>query len=250
MTKPTPFRFASVTHLASPWGEPVLDLQGLRERAATAPPAVLFTHVLHGRLRRPLDDPAPADDLSTWVAHALQDPETAERLEFALQPPLEGPEPVRARLCAVLDGVGARRRERRAPPGTGFTLLLTTSIHFALDDDAAPGDDVEQALAGADLATWFLYLLEEPWFADGRSSLLEHLATTGQLRLHDWLREVIETAEPLGRARARLRRRLRTRGLARKVATNTLVPEHVRQASAHDAIVRLARRAARSEDPA
>lgn len=243
------FALASVTHLASPWGESVLDLQELRERAATAPPAVLFTHVLHGRLRRPLDDPAPDDDLSTWVAHALQDPETAERLAFALQPPLEGPEPVRARLCEVLDGVGARRRERRAPPGAGFTLLLTTSVRFTLDDAGAP-DDMEQALAGADLSSWFFYLLEEPWFDEGRSTLLEHLSATGQRRLHDWLRDVIETAEPLGRARARLQRRLRTRGLARRVAATSLVPEHVRQANAHAAMVRLARRAAHPEDPA
>ncbi|MEQ1832375.1 MAG: DUF5752 family protein, partial [Candidatus Eisenbacteria bacterium] len=219
--------------MTSPWGEPTYTLDQMHERLAVAPAAVLFTHVAQGRLRQGPDDRPPADDLSHWIANSLQDPEAAERLAFALEPPYEGAEQVRARLLSVLATMGARRRrEHRAAEGAEFVFLQSTSVRFPCG--APPTEDLEAALADAGLATWFLYLTEEPWFAEGRSTLLDLLAEQGARRLHDRLAEVAHSSEPLGQARARWRRRLRTRGLARRVAERSLAARAHPDAGARD----------------
>src|SRR5512146_2093995 len=184
MSAPKALALESVAHLLMPWESPALDLEDLLERLEAAPPEVLFTHVVHGWLRHAAADSPPVDDLSTWVASALQDPETAERLSFAMQPPFEGPEAVRERARQVLRSLSEkRRRSRHAPDGGGLRLLAASSVRFPIGHELTDAHSLESALSSAGFATWFLYLLEEPWYRGGASALHEWAASLGDARL-------------------------------------------------------------------
>jgi hypothetical protein len=250
MSDPAPFALSTVVHLVRPWGEPVTDLDELRAALADAPAEVLFQHTVQVQLRNPAAAELPADDLSTWVAVAAQDLETAERLSFAVQNRNASPAQVREALVEVLDAMpAARRAERRAPPEGALQLLASESL--VLESGAVrDAGELVAALAGDDPGIWFYHVIEAPWFGGGRTAVVNWLAAAGESRLAEWLAAAASATLPLERERDRLLRRWRRSRLARSVAAASGAPEHERRDAGRAAVARLVRRVTRPEETA
>ncbi len=215
----SPFPLLGVAHLLQPWGEPATDLEQLRERLAVAPPSVLFVHVLQCQLRQAAAGQQTMDDVSHWVATAVHDLETAERMWFALASAEPGAEPARSALLEVLDRVPAgRRSDRRGPEGGPFTFLTAVSVTYPAGEPVESASGMMEALLQWDRSVWFHHLLEEPWGQGSRSSLALWLESRGEHRLARWLEESASSGLPLELARARAQRRWRLSQVARRVA--------------------------------
>ncbi len=214
-----PYQLLGVSHVLQPWGERVDDLEQLRERLVAAPPSVLFVHALQCRLRHAAAAELPMDDVSHWVASAVQDLETAEKLWFALASAEPGPEPARRAWLDVLENLsGSRRNERRGPTGGAFTFLTSLSVPYPYGDPLDDPRELVQALLRSDVSVWFLHLLEEPWNRGARPTLTAWLDARGERRLARWLDECAHSGLPLERACAKFQRRWRLSQVGRRLA--------------------------------
>ena len=220
MTAETPgFELYTVVHLIRPWGEPLADLQALRDALAAAPDEVLFHHTVQVQMRDPEAIELPSDDLSAWIRVVIQDPEVAERLSFAVQGRNRTPEEARTGLLAV-------------PSGT----------------EARDADALVVALTSGDPGRWFYHVLEAPWFARGVSAVAEWLAARGEPRLAEWLREEACPIRPIERARDRLRQRWHRSRLSRRVADASRAPADERIRAGRVAVANLVRRVKGKEE--
>ena len=220
-----PYQLLGVSHLLQPWSDPVQDLEQLRAGIASAPANVLFVHVLQCQLRHAAASELPMDDVSHWVASAVQDYEVAEKLWFALAHAEPGAEPARRALLDVLERLPASRRgERRGPLGGAFTMLTSISVPYPYGE---PQDDpraLVEALVHSDVSVWFLHLLEEPWNRGARPTLTAWLHARGESRLARSLDECALSGLPLEKASARFERRWRLGQVRRRLAATEHVP--------------------------
>ena len=243
------FQLVGVTHLLRPWGEPVAGLEPLRERIAAAPGDVLFAHSVCRLLRDATLQGQVMDDISHWIATALQDPETAERLWLALGTTLPRAAAVREAMLEVLAAVPAKRRAaREAPPGAEFTFLSAVPVHYRSGE---PFDDPRAAVAALldrEPGLWFHHLHEEPWESDGASSLLLWLEERGAKTLATRLAASTEWGLGVDLARARFRKRWRLSQASRRLVTTSGPAEQQRRDAARGAAAMLVRQLTRNED--
>jgi hypothetical protein len=245
------FELRAVTHLVRPWGTPIRDLEQLRAGVADAPVEVLFHHAVQYQLRHPGAAELPPDDLSAWIGGVVQDAETAERLSFAVQSQRASPDAIRSALLGVLEAIPAKRRAERDVPEDGALLFrFAGSLSFPTGLVVHDGEQLLDALAGADSSVWFFHLIEEPWSLAGRAPLLEWLRGTADRRLAAWLARAAESGRPIEKARAHVVGQWRRSQMARRLAAATTAPEHLRREAARQAVARLVRRRRRSGDSA
>lgn len=241
-----PYQLLGVAHVLQPWGDPVHDLEQLRERVAAAPSNVLFVHALQCQLRHAAAAEQPMDDISHWVASAVQDLECAEQLWFSLASAEPGAEPARKAVLDVLDRLSAARRvERRGPPGGAFTFLTSLSVPYPSGE---PFDDpraLVEALILSDVSVWFLHLLEEPWNRGARPTLTTWLHARGERRVARWLDECSHSGLPLEKACARFQRRWRLSQVGRRIAAG----DRTEPVASREAAAVLAKRLAGEESP-
>jgi len=244
-----PFQLVGVTHLLRPWGEPVAGLDAMLERVGAAPDEVLFAHSVCRLLRDATLQGQVMDDLSHWIATALQDPETAERLWLAVGTAFPRATAVREAMLEVLGSVPARRRgAREAPPGAEFTFLSAVPVHYRSGE---PFDDPRAAVAALlerEPAIWFHHLHEEPWDSEGSSTLLEWLRLRGESALAERLAACTEWGLGVELARTRFRKRWRLSQASRRVVSADGPPEQRRRDAARGAAAMLVRRLTHEED--
>ena len=243
------FELDTVVHLIRPWGSPARDLQQLRDGIAVAPSEVLFRHAVQYELRDPGADELPRDDFTAWVGGVVQDAEVAERLSFVVQNQNASAEMVRPALLGVLDSLSSKRRERGdAPEGSEFVFLAAYSFRYAIGIGVREPQEVVDALVSSDPGVWFTHLVEEPWYQNGRGSLVEWLVRAGHSRLANWCFESAHSGHSVERARGRLSRRWQQSQLGLRLARATAAPEDERREAGREAIARLVRRRTREGD--
>jgi hypothetical protein len=242
------FALATVAHLMRPWGSPVRELSQLREAIATAPDEVLFQHTVQHPLRDPATEAPAPDDLSAWVRGVLRDPETAERISFAAQTRNASSALIRAALLEIFDAIPEKRRADRITHADGaLQLLASVSVSFASGTTVRDEREMVDALLAADAGSWFLHLIEEPWYT-GHSTLLEWLDRGGMTRLAKWLREAAASGQPIEKWRSQLARRWGRSQIAQRVAQVANQPEPDRREAGRQAIARLVRGRQREEE--
>jgi GNAT superfamily N-acetyltransferase len=239
---PERFDLSTVAHLVRPTGRAAHDLDTLLAVVRELSPAALFHHTVQYRLREPLGDEVPRDDLSNWVGGVAQDPGTAERLAFAIGEHSNSADDVRAAIAAVLEEVPERARKLHdVPEGGELVFLASESVVLPTGRSVVDLHDLHAALTEADHGVWFFHLVEEPWFHGRDAGLL------GWVRQHD--RGVADTlaneganGQPLETVRKRVLQRWRRRGLSRRLVEANGRPDDVRRAEAREVMERLARR--------
>jgi GNAT superfamily N-acetyltransferase len=237
-----PFELCTVAHLVRPTGRAAHDLDTLLAVVTELSAAALFLHTVQYRLREPLGDEVPRDDISKWVGGVAQAPETAERLAFTIGEHSSSADDVRAAIRAVLEAVPERTRKAHdVPEGGEMVFLEGESVVLPTGRAASDLNDLHDALSESDDGVWFFHLIEHPWFHGRDAGLL------GWVREHD--RGVADTlisegasGQPLENVRKRVLQRWRRKGLSRRVVEATGRPDDVRRAEARELMERLARR--------
>jgi hypothetical protein len=243
MTAAEPLELLGVAHLVRPTRLRACNLEELRHAIGVATDATLFHHTVQYALRHRRVSELPPDDLSAWVWGVVHDPETAERLWFAIRTRNQTPELLRRSLLEVLDRIPeARRVQRDAPEKGEFTLLESDWVLIPTGVVVENADDVAARLCELDLSVWFYHLVQEPWFSGGRSRLLEWLHARGATRLETWLREAVTSGLPLATSRSRFGRRVRQSQLVRRVRQAASETEDERRLTGRVAVQRLIRR--------
>lgn len=238
-----PFVLAGAAWLTTPEGPRAATLEELRRGVAAASAASLFYHAEFHRLDGTGDDPPP-DDWSAWVRGVVQDPETAERIAYAVQSAPPGAEPLRQRLLEALDSVPrATREQRAAPPGGAFAFLAARAVTVPAGLAADDPEQLAWALDAARRDVWFHHLVEEPWFAAGEAPLVRWLRDAGAEPLAVVLERESRRRAGMDAMRAAVRRHRRRGELARRVL-DPLAPAGETRALAR----RLVRRIAGGED--
>src|SRR5262245_2330851 len=225
-----PLELQGVAHLVRPTQHRAANLEELRQAIAAAPDASLFYHTVQFSLRHRRVTELPPDDLSAWVWGVVQDQETAERLWFACRTRNQTPQGLRGTLLDVLDRIPqARRVQRDAPEQGDLTLLESDPVMIPTGVFVYDPDELARAFGELDLSVWFYHLVQQPWFAGGRSELSEWLRRRNATRLATWLEEAVASGLPLGTARSRFLRRLRQSQLVRRVREAALETEDERR---------------------
>lgn len=244
----TAFELNGVAHLIRPWGPPAQDLEQLRQGIAAAPADVIFHHAVQYQLRHPGADELPPDDFSAWIGGVVQDAETAERMSFVVQGRNASPESLRAALLEVLDAVPEKRRvQRDAPEDCAFLFMSASSAEFLTETPVRDGQELVDALIESDACVWFYHLIQQPWFANGRSPLLDWLAPY-EPKLASWLEEATHSGMPIDKARTRVQKRWRRSCIGKHLAEATTKPEDTRREAGRLAVARLVRRRTRTGD--
>jgi hypothetical protein len=226
VTSVEPFELCTVAHLVRPTGRAAHDLETLLGMVGELSPAALFHHTIQHRLREPLGDEVARDDLSFWVGGVAQDPETAERLAFAIGEHSTSADDVRSAIRAVLEAVPERTRQARSvPEGGEFVFLEGESVVLPTGRTVV---DVH-------------HLIEEPWFQGRDAGLLGWLRALDR-PLADTLATEGANGQPLESVRKKVLGRWRRRALSRRLVEATGRPDDVRRAEAREVMGRLARR--------
>ena len=242
MTSVGTFDLCTVAHLVRPTGRAAHDLETLLAMVGELSPAALFQHTIQHRLREPLGDEVVRDDLSFWVGGVAQDPETAERLAFAIGEHSTSADEVRSAIRAVLEAVPERaRRARSVPEGGEFVFLEGESVVLPTGRTVVDVNDLHAALTEADNGVWFYHLIEEPWFQGRDAGLLGWLRALDR-PLADTLASEGANGQPLESVRKKVLGRWRRRALPRRLVEATGRPDDVRRAEAREVMGRLARR--------
>lgn len=242
MSAPEPFELRTVAHLVRPTGRAAHDLETLLAVVIELSPAALFHHTVQYRLREPLDDEIPRDDLSKWVGGVALDPETAERLAFSIGEQSGSADQVRAAIRAVLEKVPERNRKAHdVPEGGELVFLESESVVLPTGRTVVDLHDLHAALTEADDGVWFYHLIEDPWFRGRESGLLGWVEQQDR-RIADTLAAEGISGQPLHTVRRRVLQRWRRKGLSRRLVEATARPDDVRHAEAREMMRRLARR--------
>jgi hypothetical protein len=242
VTSVEPFELCTVAHLVRPTGRAAHDLETLLGMVGELSPAALFHHTIQHRLREPLGDEVARDDLSFWVGGVAQDPETAERLAFAIGEHSTSADDVRSAIRAVLEAVPERtRRARSVPEGGEFVFLEGESVVLPTGRTVVDVHDLHAALTEADNGVWFYHLIEEPWFQGRDAGLIGWLRALDR-PLADTLATEGANGQPLESVRKKVLGRWRRRALSRRLVEATGRPDDVRRAEAREVMGRLARR--------
>jgi len=237
-----PFELCTVAHLVRPTGRAAHDLETLLGVVIDLSPAALFHHTIQHRLREPIGDDAPRDDLSKWVGGVAQAPETAERLAFAIGEHSTSADDVRGAIRAVLEAVPERsRRAHDVPEGGEMVFLEAESVVLPTGRSVSDIDDLHAGLSDADNGVWFFHLVEEPWFQGREAGLLGWIRPQDRT-LADKLAGEAASGQPLETVRKRVLQRWRRRGLSQRLVAATRRPDDVRRAEARELMGRLARR--------
>ena len=236
------FPLVSVSHLESPASRSAITIDSLIEGIAIVDERVLFHHVARIPLRFENARDLPANDFSRWVRTSLQDPETAEHLAFAGSPSLAPLQELRRALLHTLQRVPARRRRQEAPEEAAFHFLRATSITAPLDVVLREPHDLTVHWAGIDRACLFYHLIEAPLLGPESASLAPWLRECGAVGLARTAEDLAATGRPLGALQRELGSRWRRRLLPNRLVRRLEAPEEIRQAEAHEAILRFAGR--------
>lgn len=235
------FALSGAAYLAQPTGRKAADLEEFAERLREADTATLFYHTQIPRLEDPDDGDVPADEFSNWIRGVLQDPETAERLAFAVQASSAETEDLRHALFAVLDAVSTRRRKRgTATEGGAFVFLRTDVVPVAMEQSAQSPEELMEMLAHADRSVWFHHVIEEAWLHPGPTPIVEWLIERHEDALADWLARAASRGLSVEDLRAEL-----LRHWGRSSARRRLVASDRAPADARDVMRAFARRLAK-----
>jgi hypothetical protein len=242
-TGPVDFELYCVAHLVRPWGDPVRDLESLRDALAEAPDESLFRHTVQHRLRHPAADELPHDDLSAWIGAVIQDDRTAERVSYAVQANNANAGQVRAALLGVLDALPRKQRSAMdSPEESAFPFLCAIPVPSPTGVRVTDGETLASALEEADPSVWFWHLIETPWREHRRAPLLEWLDAIGEPKTAERLEETVTCGLPIDKARAEFARRHRRSSLARRLADASRSAEDVRREEGRRTVARLLRR--------
>ena len=237
------FPIRCVVHLVRPTGTRATTLEELRHAILEASDASLFHHGLQYQLRNPASKELPPDDLSAWVGGVVQDRGTAERLSFAVSSHNHHPGELRPALVKVLDDVPSSQRTSRAVSDEGaFVFLENEPVTLLTGVEVRSGAETIEALASADVSTWFYHVVEQPWFATDRPTLHEWLEQHGERKLAQWMADVSTSGLPIEAARERLLRRWRNSHLGRRLGDAAEMPDEVRREAGREVVGRLVRR--------
>jgi len=175
-----PFALSGAVYLKSSTRRTAANLDELTREVAGAGQATLFWHTQMARLHDPFAEELPWDDLSAWVGGSLQDPETAERLAFAIQSSPTEIEALRGALLDVLESIPARTRSREsAPPGGELCFLAMVRVAVPTGVACASATELVDALSQATADVWFHHLIDEAWLLPGETPLIEWLCVAG-----------------------------------------------------------------------
>ena len=240
------FELIGVVHLVRPTGVRAHDLESLLEGIERAPDSALFYHTVHPRLRHAGAAEGTADDLSHWVGAVLQDPETAERLSFAVQLRGDSAPDVRGALREAVRATPAEQRRRRAHEGGEFQFLSAETVAVPAGTIADSPAALFELLAASDLSVWFHHLLERPWYGD--HALTEWLEARGETRLARWLDQGAHSGQPLERVRREVIRRWRRSRLGQATLEAAAQPPDARRERESHAVSNLVRLLRGNED--
>ncbi len=241
------FELSGVVHLVRPAGMRAGNLEELRRGLEAAGSRVLFYHAVQCRLRAPADEELPPDDFSAWVNGVVQDPETAERLSFAVQRAGNSAEPLRTALLQALGALPeAARAARAAPPEGAFEFLTVDTVRLPTGEMAGDAGQLMESLAQADACVWFFHLIEQPWFEPGTAPLVRWLRELGEPRLAGWLEEAASSGRAIDAARRAASARWRRRQIGRRMAEATRLTETERRDAGKKAVAGLVRRIKRA----
>lgn len=242
---------SGAVYLKSPTRRSASNLDELTREVANASGTSLFWHTQMAKLHDPFAEELPWDDLSTWVLGTLQDPETAERIGYAIQSAPTEIEALRARLLDVFESIPAgTRRGTVAPPGGALWLLSMQRAAVPTGVAVTSVRDMAEKLGAATADVWFHHLIEEAWLLPGDTPLIEWLCVAGAesmaLRLEEDVRRGLTVRTLRAAALARWRRASAGTRLAAGAERRDAGPESESRRLA----ARLARRAVRGKEPA
>ncbi|MEO5616156.1 MAG: DUF5752 family protein [Candidatus Eisenbacteria bacterium] len=240
-----PFPLSGAVYLKSPTRRSAAHLDDLTREVAESSGTSLFWHTQMAKLHDPFAEELPWDDLSTWVRGSLQDPETAERIAFAIQSSPTEIESLRANLLDVFESIPAGTRRRTvAPPGGELWLL---SLHRAAIPTGVACTRVSELIDHLSTATadvWFHHLIEEAWLLPGETPLIEWMCVAGAEAMANRLEEDVRRGLNVRTLRAAAVGRWRRATAGTRIAAgerkDSGAPSESRQLAA-----RLARRAVR-----
>lgn len=239
------FELVGAAYLSRPTGQEAVNLEQLAAHIERADDATLFHHTQMPRLDDPDDGDVPADDFSNWIRGVVQDPETAERVAFAVQVCPADSEALRGALLDVLHRVSpGRRSQRSAPEGGAFVFLQSDVVPVPLGMAADSVEALMPMLMVADRSIWFHHCVEEAWLLPGATPIVEWLTDRHEDALARWFDRAASRGLSVEDLRSELQRHWR-RSLARRRA---LDPHHA-AADAHDVMRSFARRLARVQQP-
>jgi uncharacterized protein DUF5752 len=247
---PATFELSSVVHLVRPAGFSAHHLDDLREGIARATASTLFLHAVTPMMRHPAAEALPPDDFSSWVNGVVQDRETAERLAFVVNDRGSGPGPLREGLTEVIGAIAPDKRvQRDAPEGGDFVFLDLESVAVSTGVFVHDAESLVSALAVAEPGVWFYHLIEQPWLAPERPSLVDWVRAAGDARLVQWLEEAGASGRPLEELRRRTTRRWKQSRLGRRVAEAAHRSEEERREAGREAVLGLVRRITGQDGP-
>lgn len=240
---PASFELSTVVHLVRPAGLSAHHLEELRAGIERATPSTLFLHAITPMARHAAGESLPPDDFSGWTNGVVQDRETAERLAFVVNDRGMDPAALRSGLLQVLESIPSEKRVHRdAPEGGDFVFLELESVAVSTGVYVHDSEDLIRALGEAEPATWFYHLIEQPWLAPDRPSLVDWVRATGDARLVDWLEEAGGSGRPLEELRRRVIRRWKQSRLGRRVAEAATRSDEERREAGREAVLGLVRR--------
>lgn len=245
-----PFPLSGAVYLKSPTGARAADLEGLTREVAQASGASLFWHTQMARLHDPFAEELPWDDLSTWVRGALKEPETAERIAYAIQSSPTEIETLRGRLLDVFESLAPKERGRSsAPSGGEFAFLAMRRAEIPTGLVCRSVDELIDHLADAGSDVWFHHLIEEAWMLPGETPLIEWLCVAGAEAMAIRLEADVQRGLTVRRLRTTAQARWRRVGVARRVVVTTDGSAVPTGDDPRSMVARLARRAARRGGP-
>jgi len=242
--RPAPIEIESAVYLVRPTGRIATNLEELRNMIEGASDAELFFHSQMPRMRRHREeDDFAIDDYSAWARGVIQDPQTAERLAFAVQTSPHDPHQLRASLLEVLGSISTADRLRRAAPeGGAFIGLVHETVRIPSTGQAADAGALVQALADAHLSAWFHHLIERSWAVPHEQTVAGWLDQVGAPKLGTLIEEEAASGRTVEAMRTRVLNYWRRSRIARNLADRRAMPEDTRRETEQAVVAGLVKR--------
>ena len=242
--RPAPIEIESAVYLIRPTGRTAANLEELRAMIESASDDELFFHSQMPRLRRHREeDDFAIDDYSAWVRGVIQDPQTAERLAFAVQTSPHDPQQLKQSLLEVLGSLSTADRLRRtAPEGGALIGLVHETIRIPSGRVAHDAGSLVDALADAHHSSWFHHLIERSWAAPHEDTVAGWLDQCGAPKLGALVEDEASSGRTVEAMRTRVLNYWRRSRIARNLADRRAMPDDTRRETEQAVVAGLVKR--------
>jgi len=241
--RPAPITLEAAVYLVHPTGRTASNLDELKNLIEGASDDELFFHSQMSRLRHREEDDLAIDDFSGWARGVIQDPQTAERLAFAVQTSPHDPGQLRLTLLEVLGSMSAADRLRHsAPDGGAFIGLVHETVRVPTGSTVEDAGSLIDALAEAHLSAWFHHLIERSWAVPHEDTVAGWLDGCGAPRLGALVEDEAASGRTVAAMRSRVLNYWRRSRIARNIADRRALPEDARRESEQAVVAGLVKR--------